>query len=390
MPVFKAYFKVMRSSVVVLLVNLAVFMGLVVLFSVIAPDAAPQSFEPTRTPLAVINRDGDAALARGLAEYLLEAGLAEPLPDDLEKMQDALFFRQVEYIAIIPAGFSESFMARESPVIEKAVVPDSTSSYYVDLSLDRFLNTASYYRDFSPKKSEEELVLVVRADLAVKTPVTFKTAGNAQGYLTGYHYYFSYCGYALLAIVITGISSIMLAFNRSDLCLRNQAAPLSRRQFNLQLAAGHSTFALGCWVLLMAGSLLLHGKSLFSTGLTGLYFLNTLVFTVVCAAIGFAAGIFIQNQAAQAGVITATSLGLSFLGGVFVPQMVMSKPVLAVAKFLPSYWYIKANDAIGLLGAPAAENLAPIYQAVFIQLGFAVAIFSAGLLFVREKTAKAL
>ena len=129
----------------------------------------------------------------------------------------------------------------------------------------------------------------------------------------------------------------------------------------------------------------MHGHNLLSTGLMGLYLLNTFVFTAVCAAIGFSAGVFVKSQGALAGAINAIALGLSFLGGVFVPQMVMSKAVLAVAKFLPSYWYIKANDAIGLLGVPSAEKLAPIYQALYIQIGFAVAIFSASLLFLREQ-----
>ena len=73
MAVFKAYFKVMRGSVLMLAISLSVFMGLALLFSFVAPGVAIQEFESARTPLAVINRDGEALLARGLANYLAES-----------------------------------------------------------------------------------------------------------------------------------------------------------------------------------------------------------------------------------------------------------------------------------------------------------------------------
>jgi ABC-2 type transport system permease protein len=134
MQVFKAYFKVMRGSAVSLAISLSVFVGLAVLFSFIAPETALGEFEPTRIPVAVINRDGDTELAQGLVDYLAHTVQPVSYPDDEEKLQDALFYRKVEYIAIIPSGFSDAFMSGEDCAIRKVIVPDSTSSYYVDMS----------------------------------------------------------------------------------------------------------------------------------------------------------------------------------------------------------------------------------------------------------------
>ena len=301
MPVFKVYFKVMRASAVTLAISLVVFMGLAVLFSFVAPGSSIDLFEPARIPLTVINRDGGAPLAQGLADYLSKNGKPVSIPDDREKLQDALFFRRVEYIAIIPPGFSEDFMAGHDPVIRKIIVPDSISSRYLDLSIDRFLNTVRLYRVFGGVGSQSELVAAATADLAHDTPVTVKTIGRAGGYNQGYHYYFAYFAYALLAMIITGISSIMIAFNRPDLYLRNLSAPLPRRSMNLQIAAGHGAFALGCWGLLLMGSLVLHGKSLFPSGLIGLYALNTLAFASVCTGIGFLAGSFVRSRGHRPG-----------------------------------------------------------------------------------------
>jgi hypothetical protein len=139
------------------------------------------NFEPTRIPVAVINRDSDGQLAQGLVDYLGQTSRLVPYPDDPEKLQDALFFRNVEYIAIIPAGFSDAFMSGRDCAIEKVIVPDSTSSYYVDMSIDRFLNTVRLHRKYGGEESQAELVAAARADLAFDTAVAMKSSGAATG-----------------------------------------------------------------------------------------------------------------------------------------------------------------------------------------------------------------
>ncbi|MDD3599706.1 MAG: ABC transporter permease [Firmicutes bacterium] len=386
MQVFKAYFKVMRGSAASIAVNLCVFLGISVLVSSMAPAASIMNFEPTRIPVAVINRDSDGQLAQGLVDYLGQTSRLVPYPDDPEKLQDALFFRNVGYIAIIPAGFSDAFMSGRDCAIEKVIVPDSTSSYYVDMSIDRFLNTVRLHRKYSEEESQAELVAAARADLAFDTAVAMKSSGAATGgERPAYTYYFAYCAYALLAMVMTGVSSIMIAFNKPDLYLRNLCSPLPGMNMSLQLAAGHAVFALGCWAILVVGSFVLHGQSLMSSKLAGLYSLNTLAFAAVSACIGFLVGSFVKSNAAQAGAINVITLGMSFLGGVFVPQSVMSKSVLSVGRFLPSYWFVRANDAIGELSRFDPGSLRPIYGSILIQLGFAAALFSVALLLSKER-----
>ena len=386
MQVFKAYFKVMRSSAASIAVNLGVFLGIAVLISSMAPETAVMNFEPTRTPVAVINRDGDGQIAQGLVDYLGQTSRLVPYPDDPEKLQDALFFRNVEYIAIIPAGFSDAFMLGENGSIQKVIVPDSTSSYYVDMNIDRFLNTVRLRLKYSSEESQAELVAAARADLAFDTPVAMKSSSAATGgERPGYTYYFAYCAYALLAMVMTGVSSIMIAFNKPDLYLRNLCSPLPGISMSLQLAAGHVVFALGCWAILVLGSLVLHGRSLVLSGLAGLYSLNTLAFAAVSACMGFLVGSSVKSNGAQAGAVNVITLGMSFLGGVFVPQPIMSKSVLLVGRFLPTYWFIRANDAIGELSSFTADSLGPIYGSILIQMGFAMAIFSVTLLLSKER-----
>lgn len=391
MQVFRAYFKVMRGAVGSLAINSVVFIGLAVLFSFIAPQARPMGFEQTRVPVAIINRDTDGEISRGLTQYLEKVCKVVDCPDEPERLQDALFHRQIEYVAIIPSGFSDAFISGEKCPIQKIIVPGSTESYYVDIIINRFLDTVNLYKTYGGTGESDSLSWIISSamdDLQVEVPVTMiGQAAVSVGYQTGYHYYFNYCAYALLALITIGVSTIMISFNEPDLYMRNLCSPLPRRRMNLELAAGHTVFAVGCWGLLMIGGLIMHGKSVFKAGVLGLYSLNTLSFTLVCASIGLLIGTFVRSQNAQQGVVNVVTLGLCFLGGVYVPQSIMSKPVLAVSKFLPSYWFVKANDAISLLSDPSPQNLGAIHTSMLIQVAFAVAIFSITLFFSKEREA---
>ncbi|MGB4237507.1 MAG: ABC transporter permease, partial [Bacillota bacterium] len=87
----------------------------------------------------------------------------------------------------------------------------------------------------------------------------------------------------------------------------------------------------------------------------------------------------------QMGATNVIALGMSLLGGVFVPQSIMSKSVLAVAKFLPSYWYVLANNGISELSATFGDYLRPVFGSMLVQLGFALAIFAVTLLMSKEQ-----
>lgn len=186
-------------------------------------------------------------------------------------------------------------------------------------------------------------------------------------------------------MAITGISSVMMAFNNRDLRLRNLCAPMPQRSFDLAIAAGHGLFALGCWALVVVVGVVLNGLGSLLAGRTWLHLLNSLSFAVVATAIGFAVGYFVRTSSGQSGAVNVISLGMSFLCGVFVPQSIMSRSVLTFARFLPAYWYVQANERIGALPTSVSADIYPIYQSMLIQLGFAVAMFSVTLLFAKER-----
>ena len=96
---------------------------------------------------------------------------------------------------------------------------------------------------------------------------------------------------------------------------------------------------------------------------------------IVCLSIAFVASVLTKSANMQNAVGNFVALALSFLGGAFVPLELLGYSVLAVAHFVPTFWYTSALGEIVSLSSFSAETLSPIFMDMLIQLGFAAALF---------------
>jgi ABC-2 type transport system permease protein len=153
---------------------------------------------------------------------------------------------------------------------------------------------------------------------------------------------------------------------------------------NLQILLGNIIFAAACWGIMIIGSFVLNGDQMLTTN--ALYFcINSFVFTLTALSLSFLVGIAVKSGNAQSAAANVIALGLSFISGVFVPHELLGRNVLAMARFTPTYWYVKANDTINSLTNFNMENLSPVYESILIQLGFAVALLSVALVISKRK-----
>lgn len=381
MPVFKTFFRIINAARTPLIIYLLIFLGVTYMTSQFYTSPEDTGFTDSKIRIAVINRDGENNIAKGLTEYLSKTSTIVDMPDDTEKLQDALFFRKVEYIAIIPKGFSDSFNKSENSRIETVVVPNSTSAIYLDLIVNRYLQTLRLVGDYSNFTAEKQAELVSK-NLAVETDIVMKSrveSNNSEGYT----YYFNFFPYVILALATLGISTIMMVFNQPDLKRRNLCSPIKQRSMNIQIGLGSIIYSLFCWAVIVLFGIIIYGESLVLSESLPILALNSLVFTTVCTAIGFLVGILIKSHNVQAAVSNVLSMGMSFLCGVFVPQSLLGSGVLRVASFLPAYWFVKANNIISEIGFDKGRN--DVLTAVLIQLGFAIAIFSVALFVSKQK-----
>lgn len=335
------------------------------------------SFNRSKANIAFICEE-NSPLIDGFREELSKTANFVELPDETDALQDALFFRSVSYILRAPAGFTESFMNGEDVQLEKTFVPDSVSNTYIDLSIDKYFNTAKLYINSLEGITQEELVSHLKANLAETATVAVKTNGEKTENQTYANYFFNYLSYSLLSVIILGMGALMIVFNNRDLKLRNGCSPLTATSINLQFVLANLTFTFASWVIMILLCLAVNAKNSFN--LNTLYFvLNSLVFAFCCAGISYLIGNLVKSPNAVSAVCNVVALGLSFISGAFVPQDLLGGPVLKIASFAPTYWFVKANNAIAGLSRFDYSHLKPVLSDMLIVVCFAVTFFAVAL-----------
>ncbi len=375
MQVYKVVFKVIRKNLPMLMIYVAVFLFFALFLSNVNTNPLGEDFTDTKVNMVFINYDENSWLTAGLEDYLGKNASLILIPDENKKLQDALFFKEVEYILKVPEGFTEGFLAGKEKELAKSTAPNSTSEIYMDSLINKYLNTMQVYLNYTDNLNPGELLNLVEQDLAQKTTVSMTTfAGKAE--MTKSEkcaYYYNYLAYSLIATLTLGVGAVMVVFNNKDLRRRTLCSPLKLRNLNFQLILGNLSYGLAAWLVMILASIIMYGGYMFSEkGL--LFLLNSFVFTLAILSLSFLLANVINSLNAANAVANVIALGSSFISGVFVPQALLGKTVLSIASFTPTYWYVKSNNLIAGLVSFQMDSLSPILWNMLVVIGFAVGI----------------
>jgi ABC-2 type transport system permease protein len=384
MQVYKAFFKIIKKNLFQIMMYVVVFLLLAIALANTNTSPVNTNFTETKVNIAFINYDKDSKLVEGLKTYLSKNAKILDLPDEKQKLQDALFFREVEYIVKVPKGFGEGLLSGNPLTLEKTTVPGSNSEIYLDSIINKYLNTAKIYKDNMKDLSQEQLITYIEKDLREKTEVLLKTSQDESTKNERRAVYFNFMAYSLYAILILGVCSVMLVFNNTDLKKRNNCSPVKLSRMNFEMILANVSFAVLTWLVMVLASFVMYGSYMFSyKGF--LFLLNSFIFTFAALSISFLLGNIITSKGALSGAANGVSLGTCFISGVFVPQVFLGKSVLKIASFTPNYWYVKSNNSIANMANFNMENLGPIFLNMLIVLGFAVAVLTITLVVIKQK-----
>ena len=383
MPVFKLCMKIIKKSMPSMMIYIVIFLAILTLYASASTNNPQTGFSEAKTKIAFISEES-TPLVNGLKQELSKTSVFVNIADNTEKLQDALYFRDVEYIIRIPNGFTDSFMRGEPLPIEKTIVPNSISSEFMDININRYLNTARLYVKYTKNITPQEVTEHVKKDLSKNTAVDLKSIGHTSA---NNHYasnYFNYLAYILFSVLIMGISSIMQVFNNLDLQRRNFCSPIRAGSINFQFMLANFAFSLACWAIMIVLYFLIDGKNAFYPN-TFYYLLNSFVFTLCGSSISYLIGNLIKGRSAISAVCNVVTLGPCFISGVFVPQEFLGTTVLKIASFTPTYWYVKANSQISTLTNFSFSDLFPAYSYILIEFGFAIAFFAMAMVIGKKK-----
>ena len=385
MQVFKTYYKILKKQRIALLIYGVMFL----LFTIMISSnikVENTEYQASKVNIMVINEDGESELIDGLLSYLGQTVNYVDAKKDEEARKDALFYRQVEYILSIPEGFTNNFLSEGTIHLKKDAVPDSTEAIFVDNTINNYLNTAKVYLEYLPKIKATDLNTYVANNLMEHTQVSLDVqAKDAVTYSNGFNKnFFNYLGYILITTFITGVSIVMFSFHGLDIRRKQAASPLTNRNMNAQLLLANLIFVMGYLLLFTIAGYLLNKDRMVNAN-TCMTWLNAIVFSLVALSISYLVGISVKSRKAVTHISTALSLSLAFISGIFVPQEYLGASVLRVASFTPTFWYVKANNAIEGITSLKWEEISGILGYMAIQLGFTAAIISIALVISKRK-----
>ena len=383
MPVYKLSMKIIKKNIPVMLIYIIVFLGITVIFASQGTQQAEATFKSTKINVAFYSEE-TTPLVEGFKNELSRYANYIDIEDSKEALQDALFFRDVQYILRVPAGFTDSVMSGEPIELIKTTVPASMAAAYLDVTIEQYFSLAKMYMTGMPNMTQKELVSEVSKTMEKNLTVEFLQAEAPKSQNFFALYYFNYLAYSLFAVIVLGISNVMVVVNKQEIKQRNICAPMSNFRVNMEFLLGHLTFTMASWVIMIGFFFIFNGLDVEMPKL--LYFmLNSFVFTLCAASISFFIGSLLKNQNAISAISNVVTLGPCFISGIFVPQELLGETVLKIASFTPTYWFAKGNGLIAHISNFKSVDLAPVFDTMLIQLGFGLAFLAVAMVVNKKK-----
>lgn len=365
MIVFKTFFKVLNKCkvpIIMYTVFLIFFGG----FNMKTSENST-NFVASKPDVLIINNDEKLGITKNLIDYIEENTNIKEIKEDNEAIDDALFYRDVNYIIYIPKGFREDFLNNKNPKIEVKSTGDYQASL-AEMMLDRYLKVANVYNETAT--DEEELIENINDTLLddIEVEITSKIDTTNLEKAT---FYYNFTNYCVLAGCIYVICLILSSFKNENIRKRTVISSMDYKEYNRKLLISNSLFAIGLWIFYVMLSFILLGSVMFTAyGLV--YIVNSFIFTLCAVTIAFLIGNVVSNKNAINGIINVIALGSSFLCGAFVPMKFLPDFVLNVAHILPSYWYIKTNELVKSIDVFSFETLKPIFINMFVIIAFSL------------------
>lgn len=297
---------------------------------------------------------------------------------------DAVFYRRADIILTVNKGYSEKIANGETTgLFSDYRVPGSYSAELFDSQINRYVKMITACTAGGMEINEAAAKTAELAEKEIKVEkLNFSENSNVE-FGDNIMFYYQYLAYILLAIMISGLCPVLLVITRKDIRNRTSCSCLSEVSRMAQIVLGTVIFAVGLYLLLTVVALFLYrSQMLNSKGLFAM--LNGFVYLIFTTMLAILISVISPGGKVIDMIANVVSLGMSFLCGVFVPQSVLSETVLNIGKFLPAYWYIKANNMIAGIGGEIF-GMRKYMICIGIELAFSVVLFCITLLIARTK-----
>lgn len=365
MIVFKTFFKILKEYKGTVLLYTAILL----VFSIFNMQSSEtsMSFSPEKPDIYIVNHDKEGTLSDNLVSYLKKNCHLVSLENGEEQINDAIFYRDVNYVIYIPQNYHNDLLAGKNPQIDIK----STGDYQASLAkrlLERYIKIQNTF----VQNDNDVKQIIKNINKTLKTSTTVKMKSKIDTYTTAKEaFYFNFASYSIMACIIFIVCLILTSFKEKNIQKRTIVSAMNYKAYNRQLLLASSLYSIVLWLFYVIVSLIIVGSSLLS--LRGaIYFLNLFIFTICSLTIALLISSAITDKNAVSGIVNVIALGSAFLAGVFVPATWLPDFVLTIAHILPSYWYVNSNDLLKSIEVMNWQILQPIFVNMMVLVGFII------------------
>lgn len=380
MQVLSVFFKVLKKKFPSALAYIIVFFSIAIAMANMG--GTTESFEDTRVTLSVIDRD-KTETSKAFVDYISKNNKVVSIEDDERAITDSIYNEVVSYVVVINEGYESKISSGETEgLFSNYKSPKSSKGVFIDGKIDLYTKTLSAYilngntTDEAVKKTSETLGDEVEVKLE-----SFKKDKSSE-FSESFAFYFQYLPYGILSVLITALSPVLLTLNKKEIKDRTNCSCIKFSSQTAQMILGSFIFAIILWAVFAFAGVMMNDGALSERHLLAV--LNSFVFALISLAIALIVSNLAKTQESVGMLANIVGLGMSFLCGVFVPQSLLGEGVLNVARILPAYWYVRANDMLAGINNDV-YSIGNFMKFLGIEIAFAVVLFVVAIVISRMK-----
>ena len=365
MTVFNTFWKVInkyKGTIILFTVMLVTFGGINT-----TSNNSTVDFTNSKPDIIIVNNSGNNDLTKNLISYLEKNTNVKDVKNTEEARNDALFYREVNYIIYIPKDYQKDVLSGKTPEIDIKTVGDYNSSL-AEMLLTRYLKIQSIYaKNIS---TEQELITAINKNLSKTSEVTI-TSKVDTAKTSRVSRYFNFASYSAMFIIIFVICMVLSSFHTKTIKKRTIISSMNYKTHNKYLLRASFVYSIIVWLLFMLLGTILFSNTILS--LRGLvYAINLLIFIFTSLTLALLLSTLIDNKDAVNGIVNVISLGSAFLCGAFIPTEWLPETVIKISRIFPTYWYVNSNDLLASLQTINMTSLNQVIINMIVMLVFAL------------------
>lgn len=338
MTIFKTYWKIVKKNIGIIIL----YTVMLLVFGTMNLKANKNSFEfISSKPDIIIVNNSSGIITDNLISYLKTNANVKNITDEND-IDDAVFFRDANYVIYIPKEFENKIENGKEFNID-IKTNNSYDSYIASELLNKYLDVFSKYMNLYNDKilaiQQLDNTLNKKASVVIEN----KTSLNSKTSL-----FYNFSSYSIMAIVIYIICLVLSSFNDEKISKRTSVSGMNYKTFNNYLYISSFTFTFIIFIVYLILSFLILKSSILNiNGI--LYSLNMFIFFIVSFTMAILISNLVKSKGAISGVVNVISLGSAFLCGAFIPVKYMPSFALKIAHIFPTFYFIDNSEYIASL-----------------------------------------